>query len=257
MEKQIVATSLRYGVLSRFTAFVAVDHRVVNEGGQVHKVTQPVDLPSGWEPPAAQPGAPLSPAPMMAQAFGGAPAGFVQGESRMTGFAPGSAAIARARQGGDIPPPQPPLSKPAPPPDFDDYGSGFMESELSSPPTTGSPYADAITPPVVPPPAGLLAFVTRELQQLKASSTADVQVKAGLLTALAQRIRAHLSQWESANEPQAHRLALAQLSAHLATPTAYPAEITRRWTHAITTLTTLTTHQQQQNRPTRRAFWKR
>ena len=50
LEQRIVATSLRFGVLCRFTAFVAVDSRVVNEGGETRRVTQPVELPSGWEP---------------------------------------------------------------------------------------------------------------------------------------------------------------------------------------------------------------
>jgi Ca-activated chloride channel family protein len=50
LEKQIVATSLRFGVLCRFTAFVAVDVKeVVNPGGEVRRVTQPVDAPAGWE----------------------------------------------------------------------------------------------------------------------------------------------------------------------------------------------------------------
>ncbi|MGK5681834.1 VIT domain-containing protein [Actinoplanes sp. URMC 104] len=51
LEHRIVATSLRYGVLCRFTAFVAVDSRVVNEGGETRRVTQPVELPDGWESP--------------------------------------------------------------------------------------------------------------------------------------------------------------------------------------------------------------
>lgn len=51
LEKRIVDTSLRYGVLCRFTAFVAVDSRVVNEGGSTRRVTQPVELPQGWEAP--------------------------------------------------------------------------------------------------------------------------------------------------------------------------------------------------------------
>ncbi|WP_430787481.1 VIT domain-containing protein [Actinoplanes sp. G11-F43] len=51
LETEIVGTSLRFGVLCRFTAFVAVDERVVNEGGQTRRVTQPVELPSGWEMP--------------------------------------------------------------------------------------------------------------------------------------------------------------------------------------------------------------
>src|SRR5262249_54610749 len=49
LENQIVATSLKYRVLCRFTAFVAVDVRVVNEGGQQRRVTQPVEAPAGWD----------------------------------------------------------------------------------------------------------------------------------------------------------------------------------------------------------------
>jgi Ca-activated chloride channel family protein len=51
LEPRIVATSLRFGVLSRFTAYVAVDSRVVNEDGETRRVTQPVEFPSGWEVP--------------------------------------------------------------------------------------------------------------------------------------------------------------------------------------------------------------
>ncbi|NUP48915.1 MAG: VWA domain-containing protein [Catenulispora sp.] len=50
LERVIVDTSVRFNVLSRFTAFVAVDTVVVNESGEVKRVTQPVDLPAGWEP---------------------------------------------------------------------------------------------------------------------------------------------------------------------------------------------------------------
>jgi Ca-activated chloride channel family protein len=60
LEKRIVATSLRYGVLCRFTAFVAVDSRVVNEGGETHRVTQPVESPSGWDMFAGAAQAPLA-----------------------------------------------------------------------------------------------------------------------------------------------------------------------------------------------------
>ncbi|MEU4160044.1 VIT domain-containing protein [Actinoplanes sp. NPDC026670] len=59
LETEIVGTSLRFGVLCRFTAFVAVDARVVNEGGETRKVTQPVEMPSGWESTA-----PPMPAPV-------------------------------------------------------------------------------------------------------------------------------------------------------------------------------------------------
>lgn len=49
LERRIVQTSIEFGVLSRFTAFVAVDRaEKVNVGGDNHKVTQAVDAPQGW-----------------------------------------------------------------------------------------------------------------------------------------------------------------------------------------------------------------
>ncbi|MDF5758461.1 VIT domain-containing protein [Spongiactinospora sp. TRM90649] len=50
VEQAIVDTSLEFGVLCRFTAFVAIDSRVVAEGGPEHRVIQPVEPPSGWDP---------------------------------------------------------------------------------------------------------------------------------------------------------------------------------------------------------------
>ena len=49
LEKRIVETSLRFGVLSRFTAFVAVDlSAVANPSGKVREIVQPVEMPDGW-----------------------------------------------------------------------------------------------------------------------------------------------------------------------------------------------------------------
>ncbi len=53
LSEEIVRTSLEFGVLSRFTAFVAVDSEVVNEGGDTHQVIQPVEPPDGWAVEAA------------------------------------------------------------------------------------------------------------------------------------------------------------------------------------------------------------
>ncbi len=49
LEQRITKTSLRFGVLCRFTAWLAVDTRVVTEGGEVHRVIQPVEPPAGWD----------------------------------------------------------------------------------------------------------------------------------------------------------------------------------------------------------------
>ncbi|MGV9305327.1 VIT domain-containing protein [Nonomuraea sp. NPDC003727] len=57
LESRIVETSLIYGVLCRFTAYVAVDTRQVTDGAPEHHVIQPVEPPSGWEPPMAPPAA--------------------------------------------------------------------------------------------------------------------------------------------------------------------------------------------------------
>jgi Ca-activated chloride channel homolog len=86
LEKRIVKTSLQFGVLCRFTAYVAIDSRVVNEGGELRKVTQPVDLPQGWDPRAVFGGGQggyAAAAPMMqAAAFGGASRGIAAPSGR-------------------------------------------------------------------------------------------------------------------------------------------------------------------------------
>ncbi|GAA0942497.1 hypothetical protein GCM10009554_35030 [Kribbella koreensis] len=106
LEHQIVAVSLKHHVLCRFTALVAVDSRVVAEGGPKHRVTQPVELPAGWDPRhLAMPAAP---------AMGFAGAAFApqalnaMGPGSAAGSAPGGAADlshrrARARGFGDGP----------------------------------------------------------------------------------------------------------------------------------------------------------
>ncbi|MEU7868563.1 VIT domain-containing protein [Dactylosporangium sp. NPDC049140] len=61
LEQRITEISLRFGVLCRFTAFVAVDSRVVTEGSDPRKVTQPVESPAGWEMARSAPPPPLRP----------------------------------------------------------------------------------------------------------------------------------------------------------------------------------------------------
>jgi Ca-activated chloride channel family protein len=49
LEQQITSVSMRHRVLCRFTAFVATDTRVVTTSGVLHRVTQPVEFPAGWD----------------------------------------------------------------------------------------------------------------------------------------------------------------------------------------------------------------
>ena len=50
LEHDIVGVSKRFSVLSRFTAFLAIDRsEIVNAGGKLKQVMQPVETPAGWE----------------------------------------------------------------------------------------------------------------------------------------------------------------------------------------------------------------
>jgi hypothetical protein len=52
LERTIVSLSLKFQVLCRFTAYVAIDRsQAVNLSGSLHCVTQPVEMPSGWAAP--------------------------------------------------------------------------------------------------------------------------------------------------------------------------------------------------------------
>jgi Ca-activated chloride channel family protein len=117
LAEKIVATSLRHGVLCRFTAYVAVDTRVVTDGAEPHRVVQPVEQPAGWAErersavpmmlagmayplPASSPYMPAPSAPMAAPPPGAMP--------RMTASAGGFARPARARAFGEAAKPAPP-----------------------------------------------------------------------------------------------------------------------------------------------------
>ncbi|HEY5950021.1 MAG TPA: VIT domain-containing protein [Kofleriaceae bacterium] len=85
LEGEIVRVSKQFSVLSRFTAFLAVDRsEVANKGGNLVQVVQPVEQPAGWEmmrgggPARAMAGAPMPggamPPPMAAMPMSAMPA---------------------------------------------------------------------------------------------------------------------------------------------------------------------------------------
>ncbi|GAA0741753.1 hypothetical protein GCM10010199_67720 [Dactylosporangium roseum] len=112
LEERITATSLRFGVLCRFTAYVAVDSRVVTDGDQPRRVTQPVETPAGWQPPTAVPPPPLQP---MSPPFSAVPASMPM--PMPMSMAPGASAPSG-------PPPPAPRAMPAPAP-FATGGGGM------------------------------------------------------------------------------------------------------------------------------------
>ncbi|MEU5690754.1 VIT domain-containing protein [Actinosynnema sp. NPDC020468] len=230
LEQRIVATSLRFGVLSRFTAFVAVDQRVVNESGQVRSITQPVELPAGWTDQAAAFGggampafAPTKPAmPLSAAPAGAAP------RLRARASAPKLSAPA------SIPPPAP---APAPAPAAD---LARAEASFPSPPPSLSP--------AVPPAPDLTTFLTARVESLRKASHLDPTAQSAALTHLAEELAHHNAAWRAAGVPSATLEKLEALTTTLTTPTTNTADLLH---HTITTLEALITP------PRRRPFWKR
>jgi Ca-activated chloride channel family protein len=109
VEAEIVKTSKQFGVLSRFTAFVAVDRsEVVNAGGRLVQVVQPVEEPAGWAGAKMRSQGPRTQAFVMCGAVGSGGFGGPPAMPRMktrAGLVTGSAA----------PPPGAPLMKSSPP----------------------------------------------------------------------------------------------------------------------------------------------
>ena len=254
LEDRIVATSLKFGVLSRFTAFVAVDHRVVNESGLPRQVTQPVDLPSGWEDPLAA-GPPMAAAPAGMPTFGAA-ARFAAAPAPAR-HAPAAFELHAGHAAHDG------FAQPAPKGGYGGGPGGFVGGAVP-PPAQGVPARPPVPPTErrrkragSPPPTGgtsLATFVKEELERLESNKDQDVWLRAGLLTALSERIRVQLGTWQQNNESEEARTILGTLSKQLATPTADPTEVDRRWQETVKTLEALTTTSTP--RP-RRPFWKR
>jgi Ca-activated chloride channel family protein len=103
VERAIVAVSLRHRVLSRFTAFVAVDRAIVNPDGNPQTITQPVEPPAGWGE-GADPGLAALSGPAPGQ---GAAAPMRPGRSVFFGM---PAPAGRSRPAPAAPPPAPAAS---------------------------------------------------------------------------------------------------------------------------------------------------
>ncbi|GGM75410.1 inter-alpha-trypsin inhibitor domain-containing protein [Lentzea pudingi] len=155
LESSIVRTSLRFGVLCRFTAFVAVDERVVSDG-TVHRVVQPVEQPAGWEPQA--PGLPMFAGGP--PAFAAAPSPFAAAPVSFDAAMPPPAPQAlHARSGGRSAPKQAPIAPP---------GSMPM--------------------PPAAEPADLREVVTREIGRLEQDAALPSWERRDLLADLASRL---------------------------------------------------------------------
>jgi Ca-activated chloride channel family protein len=164
LERRIVDTSLRFGVLCRFTAWLAVDSRVVTGGGQVHRVVQPVEPADGWA--MLEQAVPMAfAAPMMARGI------TLAGRSR-----PFSAAGPAAMAGGAAPAPGP-ASAPAP-------------AAIRLPGRRPKPKRGGAAGPEVTLLAEARRQAGEEVRRLRAASGADEYERRELLADLGSRLDA-------------------------------------------------------------------
>ncbi|MFC7217469.1 VIT domain-containing protein [Streptomyces polyrhachis] len=227
LEEDIVATSLRFTVLCRFTAFVAVDSRVAAEGGPQHRVVQPVESPSGWAAPAAAPAMPAAAyaMPLSAPRSMAPPAG---GMGRRG--APGSAAAAQSAPGG-VPAP-PPMGSGAP-------GAGSMGgaplptwSEIAH---GGARARRAPRPEQAAGRSGpdLQPLLQAELTRLEAAVSAAPAERRRLLSDLGTRLAALL---DPADGTYAH---LAELARELTAAESPAADLPSLWKRTVDLLISL------------------
>jgi Ca-activated chloride channel homolog len=225
LEQRIVDTSLRFGVLCRFTAFVAVDTRSVTSGELPHQVIQPVESPDGWAPPHTA----------MFLAAGTAPAAGVSARRPRH-------ARAGARRGSFVAPASP-------------------ESPAADTPADTPADIPADTPADTPADATARAGeaavrggLATELATLLAGANAAEQDRRRLLTELRDRLDALLGEWRTAGPAGRLPAGLSGLPDLLADLTAWvasgePSAVV--WDRTIRALTAAS-----QAAPQRRAFWR-
>jgi Ca-activated chloride channel homolog len=238
LEKRIVDTSLRFGVLSRFTAFVAIDQRMVNEGGEPHRVTQPVDLPSGWEPPGKAFGGTQPMAAAQAMPFAA---------SRMNVGSAGAPfrASAAGAESGKVDQPKRRRKQQAPPP------AAPAIREFALPPTEEPQFP--ITSPPEPKPPALAVFAEAELRKLMDADDKDVWTRLTILGELAERIKPLLDHWRQTGERETACHSLTVLATDLSKPTENPNMADSLWYMALATLYTVS----RPKPPPRSTFWKK
>jgi Ca-activated chloride channel family protein len=192
LERRVVDTSLRFGVLCRFTAYVAVDSRVVTEGGQPHRVVQPIEPVSGWDM-LAPPTAPGAAGGMRLMAMG-APA-------------PGRGFSTAARQRSVMPSPaRPPLS--------DLMGVVTGSAAKAHGYLRGVPEA-APAPGVQPQLRSIREIAAVEARRLREAAGRPEYERREMLADLASRLTALIAHLASIGVPETALAPLRQLVARL------------------------------------------
>ena len=236
IERAIVATSVGHSVLSRFTAFVAIDARVVAAGGPLKQVTQPVDLPAGWGAPPV-PAAVPRPMRKAAVYMGTVEPDAVEpgmDSFRTLSVEPGRSASFRLAP----PPPSPgaptPSREPMPSAEEDLEIPDFLKSSVPAP--ASAPVAERKT---MAPMVDLHAFAAHWLPRFTAAATDGQEA---LLLEFTTKLTELIP-----GLPAEHQASVSEL---LSTLSSAEKPVAERWQSAVTFLESLA-------RPARRPFWKR
>ncbi|SNS77147.1 VIT domain-containing protein [Actinomadura mexicana] len=231
LEQRIISASLRFGVLCRFTAFVAVDSRVATEGGAPHQAVQPVEMPRGWAGAAPMAAPRMAPAAFSADMEAAAPP---------VGAAPMPPAPMPVAPTGP-----PPMAQSAPP------GYGSPPPGFSRPAGRSAGRARRAAGPAPSPLTGFrqeLANVLGRLRQVPDTKEERVQ---HLLSELLPILESIVQRMQTLS---LDTRALADLrdDLHRLRPTADQPTVNDQWTHALQVLADFTGES-----PPRRPFWKR
>jgi Ca-activated chloride channel family protein len=221
LEDSLLHTSLAHGVLCRFTAFVAVDDRVVTDGEAPRRMTQAVQLPQGWQ---------TSPPARAAGGGGGFMVSRTLASAGTPHFMP-TALPPAATPPGSRQPGVPPIAAPgAPAPGSAAAGSGHSAGPLarlkrSSRGGTPGPGRRTDQPRPVGggsgPANAVTALAERFLRRMRSAARASLADRRALLRELAEaatQLAATPDGW-----------ALQRLARELAELPSAPAEFERRW----------------------------
>ncbi|TNY35268.1 VIT domain-containing protein [Thermomonospora catenispora] len=253
LERRIVETSLRFNVLCRFTAFVAVDSRQVAEGGPTHRVIQPVERPAGWEQTATWDLPPME-----------------KPRARRRAARPRTAPAAPPPPQSAPPPPYSPQSAPPPPP----------PGGAPTPPPPGSTSAPPPVPPVhggqqpffrriggfaggpaapgggaIPDRDEVRRLIGRELEHLTAAADASAPERWRHLSDLRTRLRGLVDTARLAGLPAEPLLTLVQ-ALEVTDDPAQQSRLEELWALTVQTLTSYLEDAPAQPAK-RRPFWKR
>lgn len=212
-------TSLRFGVLCRFTAFVAIDDRAV-AGGPAHRVVQPVESPAGW---------PL-PAPPVAAASSHA-----------------MPAMPMAAPAGPLPPPPAGPAPLATPP-------RGLPPRLRRP--RGPAPSPSVAAPSAPRPSPVPALVRQELNRLQELAAAARPERRRHLSDLRTRLLG-LAQHARSDGLPADRLTALADALQAADDPAQQSRLDELWTLAVGELTAFLDEHTATPKPPRRPFWKK